>query len=122
MCIRDRSECITIEGVESLNGCNYTVMSDRIEAGTFLIAAAITRSNISLSPVEPNHLTEVIKKLEICGCKFEYFNDLVRIIPNQILDAVNITTSPFPGFPTDLQAPFMALMATTNGISKKNKR
>ena len=111
------SECITIEGVESLKGCDYTVMSDRIEAGTFLIAAAITRSNISLYPCEPDHLKAVINKLELCGCKFEYSKDFLRIIPNKILSSVNITTSPFPGFPTDLQAPFMALMATANGTS-----
>jgi len=112
------SECITIEGVESLRGCDYTVMSDRIEAGTFLIAAAITRSNISLYPCEPNHLKAVISKLELCGCKFEYSKNFLRIIPNEILYSVDINTSPYPGFPTDLQAPFMALMATTNGISK----
>ena len=112
------SECIKIEGVESLQGCDYTVIPDRIEAGTFLIAAAITRSEISLFPCEPNHLKEVIKKLELCGCKFEFSNKFLRIIPSQILNSVNITTSPFPGFPTDLQAPFMALMATANGTSK----
>jgi UDP-N-acetylglucosamine 1-carboxyvinyltransferase len=111
------SECITIEGVESLKGCDYTVMSDRIEAGTFLIAAAITRSNISLYPCEPSHLKAVINKLELCGCKFEYSEHFLRIIPNQTLYSVDVNTSPFPGFPTDLQAPFMALMATTNGIS-----
>ncbi len=111
------SECISIEGVESLRGCDYTVMTDRIEAGTFLIAAAITRSNISLYPCEPNHLKAVINKLELCGCKFEYSKHFLRIIPNQILYSVDMNTSPYPGFPTDLQAPFMALMATTNGIS-----
>ena len=112
------SECITIEGVKSLGGCDYTVISDRIEAGTFLIAAAITRSNISLYPCEPNHLEAVINKLEHCGCKFEYSKQTLRIIPKQILYSVDMNTSPYPGFPTDLQAPFMALMATTNGISK----
>ncbi len=112
------SNCITIEGVESLKGCNYTVMPDRIEAGTFLIAAAITRSKISLFPCKTNHLKTVIKKLEHCGCKFEYSQNFLRIIPNQILNSVHITTSPFPGFPTDLQAPFMALMATANGTSE----
>ncbi len=112
------SECITIEGVESLRGCDYTVMSDRIEAGTFLIAAAITRSNISVYQCEPNHLKAVINKLELCGCKFEYSKNFLRIIPDQILNAVNVTTGPFPGFPTDLQAPFMALMATANGTSQ----
>jgi len=112
------SNCITIEGVESLKGCDYTVMPDRIEAGTFLIAAAITRSKISLSPYDTKHLKTVIKTLELCGCKFEYSKHFLRIIPNQILNSVNVTTSPFPGFPTDLQAPFMALMATANGTSK----
>ena len=112
------SECIRIEGVESLKGCDYTVIPDRIEAGTFLIAAAITRSTINLYPCEPNHLKEVIKRLELCGCKFEYSKHFLRITPNEILNSVNITTSPFPGFPTDLQAPFMALMATVNGTSK----
>ena len=67
------TECITIEGVESLKGCDYTVIPDRIEAGTFLIAAAITRSEISLYPCEPKHLKAVINKLELSGCKFEYF-------------------------------------------------
>ena len=112
------SECITIEGVESLNGCDFKVMPDRIEAGTFLIAAAITRSKISLSQCEPNHLEKVIKKLELCGCKFEYSKNFITIIPNKILNSVNITTSPFPGFPTDLQAPFMALMTTAHGTSQ----
>ena len=112
------SECITIEGVESLKGCDYTVMPDRIEAGTFLLAAAITRSEISLFPCEPNHLKALINKLELCGCKFEYSNFCLKIIPNQILNSVDMTTGPFPDFPTDLQAPFMALMATANGISK----
>ena len=112
------SDCITIQGVVSLTGCDYTVIPDRIEAGTFLIAAAITKSTISLFPCQPNHLKAVINKLELCGCKFEYSKQVLRIIPNQILSSIDITTSPFPGFPTDLQAPFMALMATANGTSK----
>ena len=112
------TDCITIEGVEDLQGCEYEVMPDRIEAGTFLIAAAITRSIITLSPIEPKHLKEVINKLEMSGCNFEYSNKCLKIIPNQILDSVDITTMPFPGFPTDLQAPFMALMTTARGISK----
>ena len=111
------TECITIEGVESLEGCDYKVMPDRIEAGTYLIAAAMTRSTITFSSIEPEHLKEVINKLEMCGCKFEYSNKFLKIIPNQILTSVDITTLPYPGFPTDLQAPFMALMTTANGVS-----
>ena len=63
-------------------------------------------------------MKEVIHKLEKCGCNFEYSQKNLKIIPNQILDAVDITTMPFPGFPTDLQAPFMALMTTAKGVSK----
>jgi len=111
------TECITIEGVESLKGCDYKVMPDRIEAGTYLIAAAMTRSSITFSSIEPKHLKEVITTLEMCGCKFEYSDKFLKIIPNQILTSVDITTLPYPGFPTDLQAPFMALMTTTNGVS-----
>ena len=111
------TECITIEGVESLEGCDYRVMPDRIEAGTYLIAAAMTRSKITFSSIEPKHLKEVINKLEMCGCKFEYSDKFLKIIPNQILTSVDITTLPYPGFPTDLQAPFMALMTTANGVS-----
>ncbi|WP_041391574.1 UDP-N-acetylglucosamine 1-carboxyvinyltransferase [Prochlorococcus marinus] len=108
---------IIIEGVEKLNGCNHTVIPDRIEAGTFLIAAAITRSSISLTPVIPEHLEAVFKKLRECGCLINTMGDSVKITPNEIT-AVDVTTSPYPGFPTDLQAPFMALMTTAKGTSK----
>ena len=111
------SECIPIEGVE-FKGCEFTVMPDRIEAGTFLIAAAITRSEIGIFPCDPNHLRAVINKLELCGCKFEYSKKCLRINPNLVLNSVDVDTSPYPGFPTDLQAPFMALMATATGTSK----
>ena len=109
---------ITIEGVDHLNGCSHTVMPDRIEAGTFLVAAAITRSPLTLSPVIPEHLETVTLKLQECGCLIEYLGDTLSIIPRENLQAVDITTSPFPGFPTDLQAPFMALMTTVKGTSK----
>tara|TARA_B100001996_G_scaffold382374_1_gene374030 strand:- start:131 stop:1477 length:1347 start_codon:yes stop_codon:yes gene_type:complete len=109
---------ITIEGVDRLKGCSFTVMPDRIEAGTFLVAAAITRSALTISPVIPEHLETVILKLQECGCLIEYSGDTLHITPRKYLQAVDITTSPFPGFPTDLQAPFMALMTTVKGISK----
>ena len=109
---------IIIEGVDRLNGCSYTVMPDRIEAGTFLIAAAITRSPLTISPVIPEHLETVISKLQECGCLIEYSDEILSIIPRKNLQAVDITTGPFPGFPTDLQAPFMALMTTVKGTSR----
>ena len=109
---------ITIIGVESLNGTSHCVIPDRIEAGTFLIAAAITRSPLIIGPLIPNHLSAVIAKLQECCCSISHHgNHHLKIIPREI-SGVDITTSPFPGFPTDLQAPFMSLMATAKGSSK----
>ncbi len=107
---------ITIEGVETLHGCNYSVIPDRIEAGTFLIAAAITRSKIRVSPVIPDHLNAVLQKLRDAGCSIEINKQAITITPGEI-HGVDITTQPFPGFPTDLQAPFMALLVTAKGTS-----
>jgi len=108
---------ITVQGVERLRGCtNYPVIPDRIEAGTFLMAAAITRSPLVVEPVIPEHLSAVIQKLRDCGCSIEIKGRSVTITPGEIT-AVDITTQPFPGFPTDLQAPFMALMCTAKGTS-----
>ena len=108
---------ITVKGVERLHGCNnYPVIPDRIEAGTFLMAAAITRSPLVVEPVIPEHLSAVIQKLRDCGCSIEIKGRAVTISPGEIT-AVDITTQPFPGFPTDLQAPFMALMCTAKGTS-----
>ncbi len=108
---------ITIKGVNSLKGCKHEVIPDRIEAGTFLIASAITRCPLSISPLVQSHLKSVISKLEECGCSITKEGDGVKVIPPKTIKAVNITTSPFPGFPTDLQAPFMALMSTAEGTS-----
>ena len=107
---------ITIEGVETLHGCEYSVIPDRIEAGTFLLAAAITRSRLRVAPVVPDHLSAVLQKLRDCGCALEIDEEGITIAPGEI-KGVDITTQPFPGFPTDLQAPFMALLATANGTS-----
>ena len=108
---------ITIEGVERLHGCrDYSVIPDRIEAGTFLMAAAITRSTMRVEPVIAEHLSSVLQKLRDCGCALEIDDVGITITPGD-LRAVDITTQPFPGFPTDLQAPFMALMATAQGTS-----
>ena len=108
---------ITIQGVERLHGVNnYPVIPDRIEAGTFLIAAAITGSPIRVEPVIPEHLNAVLQKLRDCGCRLDIDDAGVSITPGP-LQAVDITTQPFPGFPTDLQAPFMALMSVAQGTS-----
>ena len=109
---------ITIVGVPSLHTTDYGIIPDRIEAGTFLVAAAITRSEISLSPIIPEHLTAVIAKLhEVGGQVVEDGPNRVRYIPGDVIDPVDIQTGPFPGFPTDMQAQFMALMSLCQGNS-----
>ena len=107
---------ITIVGVERLHGADYAVIPDRIEAGTLLLAAAITRSNLRITPVIPDHLGAVITKLEEAGCAITHDGIGITIKARQI-NAVDLRTQPFPGFPTDLQAPFMSLLATARGTS-----
>jgi UDP-N-acetylglucosamine 1-carboxyvinyltransferase len=107
---------ITIVGVDRLHGADYAVIPDRIEAGTFLLAAAITRSHLRVTPVIPDHLGAVLTKLEEAGCTLEHDGVGLTIKADQI-NAVDLRTQPFPGFPTDLQAPFMSLLATARGTS-----
>lgn len=109
---------IVINGVERLHEVDYSVIPDRIEAGTFLVAGAITHSELSLSPVIPEHLAPVIAKLQEMGAQIVTdAPDCLRIIPSQIHKATDIETRPFPGFPTDMQAQFMALLTLSDGDS-----
>jgi UDP-N-acetylglucosamine 1-carboxyvinyltransferase len=108
---------IEIDGVKDLGGVEHKVIPDRIEAGTFLIAAAITKGKITLNGVIWQHLLAVIDKLEQAGVKIKRTDGKMIINAKTRLKPVNITTLPYPGFPTDLQAQFMALMAVTPGIS-----
>jgi len=107
---------ITIVGVERLHGADYAVIPDRIEAGTFLLAAAITRSHLRIAPVIPDHLGAVLTKLEEAGCILEH-DGIGLTLKADHIKAVDLRTQPFPGFPTDLQAPFMSLLATAQGTS-----
>lgn len=109
---------ISIVGVPSLHSTDYGIIPDRIEAGTFLVAGAITRSEITLSPVIPDHLTAVIAKLQEAGGEVisEGMNQL-RYVPGDQINPVDLQTGPFPGFPTDMQAQFMALMSLCDGNS-----
>ncbi|MGB6297841.1 MAG: UDP-N-acetylglucosamine 1-carboxyvinyltransferase [Rivularia sp. (in: cyanobacteria)] len=113
---------IVIKGVTQLHSTDYNVIPDRIEAGTFLLAGAITRSELLLSPVMPEHLMPVIAKLEEIGVPvIEENANSLRIKPAQILKATDIETLPHPGFPTDMQAPFMSLLAVAQGDSIINE-
>lgn len=108
---------IVINGVEQLHSVDYAVIPDRIEAGTFLVAGAITHSEISLAPVIPKHLAPVIAKLHEIGCRVvPQERDRLQIIPGE-LRATDIETLPYPGFPTDMQAQFMALLSISEGDS-----
>lgn len=109
---------IVISGVPKLHSVDYSIIPDRIEVGTFLVAGAITHSEISLSPVIPDHITAVIAKLQAMGAKFITESpDILRIVPAQIHKATDIETLPYPGFPTDMQAQFMALLTMSEGDS-----
>lgn len=112
------SNTVIITGVPSLHSTDYTINPDRIEAGTFLVAGAITHSELSLSPVVPDHLTAVIAKLREIGAQvMTEAADQLRIIPGDTLRATDIETLPYPGFPTDMQAQFMALLTVSEGDS-----
>ena len=111
------SSRIIIEGVDKLCGCEHEVIPDRIEAGTFLIASAATFSTITIGPVIPQHLESVLEKLKETGSLIYIKKNEITIKTKEI-KAVDIQTAPFPGFPTDLQAPFTALMTIAKGESK----
>ena len=105
---------IKILGVREINQATYTVMFDRIEAGTYLIAAAATEGNLKIKRVIPNIIQTEIKILKKIGAKISIKKDEIHIIGNQKIKSVNIKTSPYPGFPTDLQAQIMVLLCKAN--------
>lgn len=120
---------VTIEGIGTailkIHGTNgklidineFSIIPDRIEAGTYMCAAAITKSKLELLNVEPKHLGSVIAKLEEMGCKITSTKDTMIIHPAKTLKAVKITTQEYPGFPTDMQAQFLALATQASGVS-----
>lgn len=108
---------IRITGVKALKEVSYTIMPDRIEAGTFLCAGAITGGKIKINNVEPEHLTPIIHKLEECGCKIEVAKKSIKLDAPKKLKAVDIKTMPYPGFPTDMQSIFTTVLAVSKGTS-----
>lgn len=111
------SPVITIKGVKRLKGANHSVIPDRIEAGTYMIAAAISKGDVLIKNINYAHLGAVMDKLKYCGARITKTNSSVRINCTEGLRPVDITTLPYPGFPTDLQAQITALMSVTEGIS-----
>lgn len=108
---------IEIEGVKKLKGVEHTIIPDRIEAGTFMIAALITRGDITIKNIVSRHLGAVIDKLEEAGASLVRSGDTMRVSYKKKLAPVNVSTLPYPGFPTDMQAQLMSLMSITAGIS-----
>jgi UDP-N-acetylglucosamine 1-carboxyvinyltransferase len=113
----DGTDTIIIEGVKELKPAEHSVIPDRIEAGTFMIASAMTQGDITIQNCRPEHHYAVIEKLRAVGAEIEYGGNVFSVKGPRIIKSVDITTMPFPGFPTDLQAQFMTLMCIANGSS-----
>jgi UDP-N-acetylglucosamine 1-carboxyvinyltransferase len=111
------TNAIRIDGVEKLLGTTYAVIPDRIEAGTYMVAAAITGGDILLKNVLFEHLKPLVAKLKEAGVTIEEDVDQIRVTATGVLRAVDVKTLPYPGFPTDMQAQFMALMTVAEGSS-----
>lgn len=109
--------CLTITGVDTLQAADDRNIPDRIEAGTFLAAAAATGGEITLERVDPAHLTGVLAKLRESGCTVDTAEGRIALRAPERLDAVNVTTAIYPGFPTDMQAQWMAMMSVARGSS-----
>ncbi len=113
---------IKIEGVDSLNAVTYEVIPDRIEAGTFLMAVGAAGGSLKLEQADPSHLESVLLKLKHSGLKIESGKDWLYVEQRGRLKSVDVTTMAYPGFPTDLQAQMMAIMATASGLSVISER
>jgi UDP-N-acetylglucosamine 1-carboxyvinyltransferase len=111
------TETIRIQGKHALKGCKYDIMGDRIEAGTYLAAGFGTRGDVTVEGIAPEHLESVLAKFEEAGAVISREKNSVRIIAKDRAKGVDMTTQPFPGYPTDMQAQFMAVMTVSSGAS-----
>ena len=109
------TDTVTINGVEKLHGVEHAIIPDRIEAGTLLIAGAITRGDVLVNGAIKEHMTSLVYKLEEMGVDLEYLDDAIRVRATEELKPVDIKTLPHPGFPTDMQSQMMALLLTAEG-------
>ena len=111
------TDIIEIQGVKHLKDVSYNIMPDRIEAGTFLCAGAITGGKIKLVDVNPEHITPILNKLEEVNCKIEISKNTIQLDAPKRIKSTDIKTMPYPGFPTDMQSVFTALLTTAKGTS-----
>jgi UDP-N-acetylglucosamine 1-carboxyvinyltransferase len=116
--IRFINDKITIVGVEKLKSTNYMIIPDQIEAGTFLVAGAITKGIVTIKNIIPSHLDCITSKLEEMGCKITYYNEAITLDAQDIeLQPIHLVTNPYPGFPTDMQPQMAVLMGLAKGTS-----
>ena len=108
---------ITITGVTALKPVTATIIPDRIEAGTFMAAAALTRGDVTLTGCQPDHLGGIIHKLRQTGARVDVDGTRIRVRGPERISSVDVKTLPYPGFPTDMQAQFMVLMTIATGLS-----
>lgn len=111
------TDVIKIRGVERLHGCEYSIIPDQIEAGTYMVAAAATKGNVLVKNVIPKHLESITAKLIECGVDVEEYDDAVRVSLSNRSGRCNIKTMPHPGFPTDMQPQFAVLLSLARGTS-----
>ena len=111
------TDVIRIKGVEKLHGTEYSIITDQIEAGTFMFAAAATRGDIMVKNVIPKHLEATTAKLEEIGCEVEEFDDAVRVVASKRLRRTHVKTLPYPGYPTDMQPQIAVTLALAQGTS-----
>ena len=113
----DGTRTIRVQGVRGLHGCRHRVIPDRIEAGTFAVAAAITRGDVEIANCVPDHLHALLEQLERTGADVETHGDTVRVRGREPIRSIDVTTNPYPGFATDMQAQYMALMTRGDGTA-----
>lgn len=111
------TDVIRIVGVDKLKGCSYTIIPDQIEAGTYMIASAITGGDVTVCNIIPKHMDSLTAKLVEMGCQIKEGDDWIRVSAENELEAVNVKTLYYPGFPTDLQPQITALLARAKGTS-----
>lgn len=112
------TDTLVIEGVDSLHGTTHDIVADRIEAGTFAIAAAITQGDLTLTRARPDTMGAIIEKLQKAGAVITEGSDYLRVVMNSRPKAVDLTTLPYPAFPTDMQAQFMTLNCVADGVAR----
>jgi UDP-N-acetylglucosamine 1-carboxyvinyltransferase len=108
---------ITINGVKSLHPISMSIIPDRIEAGTFMVAGALTKGDVVISQCEPDHMRAIINKLEQTGAMIDIDKKSLRVRGAEVIKSADVKTLPYPGFPTDMQAQFMVLMAVADRVS-----